>query len=217
MKSGWRYVSKRKTVAFSILMIALFLGAGLSIASSATSNKSTPTDLINQVQDRGNGAPGVTMEDLKSGKAKTAPLLKTELSDDMLKMIHDKVTNVVPEVRLTDEEKLNLYKQGYSFDEIDLAASYVNEQRESNVEEVLKKRQEELRNYKERIDRIKVVKERKDVVSYETQQEWLAKGYSRAEIGQAWENARLNGKSMKEELEQRRAVPEKLDEGKVRQ
>lgn len=124
-----------------------------------------------------------------------------QISDDLRQKLfaslpHSNRVNIT----ITDEEKIELGKEGYSFEEIDAAVMLANDKQETDVVGLLKNHMDEVKTFKDKLEKAPV-KDKNDMVNEQTMKDYISKGYTRSDVNFAYFASKQLGVTLDDALQ----------------
>jgi hypothetical protein len=106
-----------------------------------------------------------------------------------------KETNIPHEkddlISLSDEEKISLYKQGFTLEEIHWAVLYANEKNQNDVEKILKDQKTDLQDFITKISLTKIpIENQSTELQLEEVKHWEKQGFKKTDIEWAYSLSR---------------------------
>jgi hypothetical protein len=128
-----------------------------------------------------------------SGLTKNTP--KEKFKPVSAKFKKWKETNIPHEkdvlISLSDEEKISLYKQGFTLEEIHWAVLYANEKNQNDVEKILKDQRTDLQDFITEVSSTKIpIENQSTELQLEEVKHWEKQGFKKTDIEWAYSLSR---------------------------
>lgn len=198
---------KKFNKKIALIVAVLVLACSTGIIYAAVSDN--PLEENNAIVSNDSSTQADEVVDNTTSAAITVNAVKTidktekpgQISDELRqKLLADLPHSTRVEISLSDEEKIKLYKEGFSFEEIDAAVMLANDKQEADVASLLKNHEDEVKYFKEKLEKSSV-KDKNDMVDEQTMKDCISKGYTRSDVNFAYSASKQLGVTLDDALQ----------------